>query len=176
MCSKTRTRTRSRAGKKEMEMHVTKTTTTLPHLAAYGEPICVFHSNDEDISTADERDRAAKNLVPSRSAQYRGPSGEPLNIVAWQNGHRDSFRGPSCAWAVHSCHTRRHWGNSNRGRRCSIRSQDHAGHRRPGVGSTRDDVRRGLHDASTVVAGALRRIVSPNVGAVLADSEFDDDP
>jgi hypothetical protein len=195
------------------------TTTTLPHTGACGEPIGVCHSNGEDISPAAERDPAVKNLVLPRRARCLSPSGESWNMNARQphlcmsslergvhDGHRDSFRRPACAGAVHSCHRRRHSGNSNRGRRCSCRSQDHtgcrlgAGRTPPHNPRTRDDWERcqgfwktsawarttvskpstvglgGMHDASTVVVGVPRRIVFQNGRRVLADSELDDDP
>jgi hypothetical protein len=162
-----------RKGKKQM--NIMTNTTTLPHAGACGEPMGVCHSNGEDMSPAAERDAAAKTVLPSR-ARCLGPSGESLNIDARHGGHRDSFRRPGFTGSVHSCHTRRHWGNSNRARRCSIRSQDHAGHRRPGVRpTTPDDLRRSMHDAFTVVVGIPHRIVLQN-GRVLVDSELDDDP
>jgi len=190
-----------RKGKKQM--NITTTATTLPHTGACGESISVCHSCGEDISPAAERDPAAKNLALPRRARCLGPSGESPNMDVRHDGHRDSFRRPGCAGAVHSCHRRHHSGNTNRARRCSFRSQDHTGRRRPGVGHTpphnprkrqhwercqgfwktsRTIVSRpgtvglqGVHDASIVV-GAPRRVVFQNGRRVLADSELDDDP
>jgi hypothetical protein len=197
-------------------MNIVTTNTALLQTGACGEPIGVSHSNGEDTSLAAEHDPAAKNLALPRRARCLGRSGESLNMDARQphlcmsslergvhSGNRDSFRRPGCAGAVHSCHKRHHSGNTNRARRCSFRSQDHTGRRRPGVGHTpphnprkrqhwercqgfwktsRTIVSkpgtvglRGVHDASTVV-GVVRRIVFQNSRRVLADSELDDDP
>jgi hypothetical protein len=165
-----------RKGKKQM--NITTTTTTLPHTRACGEPIGVVHSNGEDISPAAERDPAAKNLALPRRARWLGPSGESSNMDARHDRHRDSFRRPGCAGAANSCQRRHHSGNSNRGRRCSCRSQDHTRRRQAAVGpiSPQDPRPRGVHDASTVVVGVPRRIVFQNGRRVLADSELDDDP
>jgi hypothetical protein len=167
-----------RRKKEKKEMNMMTTTTTLPHTGACSEQIGVCDSNGEDISPAAERDPAAKNLALPRRARCLGPSGESSNMDARHDGHRDSFRRPCCAGAVHSCHRRHHSGNSNRGRRCSCRSQDHTRRRRPEVGPTppTGPRPRGVHDASTVVVGVPRSIVFQNGRRVLADSELDDDP
>jgi hypothetical protein len=164
-------------------MHIVTTTTTQPHTAARGEPIGVFDSNGEDNSTAPERDPAAKNVVLPRRVRCLGPSAESLNMNARQphpclsslerrihDGRRDSFRSPGCAGAVRSWHSCQHWGNSNRARRCSFRSQDHTARRRQTVEHTPPNNR------STVVVGIGGRIVSQNGSRMLADSELDDDP
>ena len=162
-------------------MHIMTTTTTLPHAAARGEPIGVFDSNGENISQAPERDPAAKDLVLARRARCVGPSGESLNMNGRHPclfslergahvGHRDSFRLPGCGSAVQSSDRRHHWGNTNRGRRCSFRSQDHVTRCRQEVEHTPP------HSRSTVVVCIPRRIVLENGRRVSADSEMDDDP
>jgi hypothetical protein len=191
-------------------MNIMETTTTLPHTAACGEPIGLFHSIGEDISPGAKRHPAAKNLLLPGPARCFGPSSESLNMEAQQphpypssfegrvlyDGHRDSFRRPGCAAAVHSGHRRRH---------CSFRSRDDTGRRRQRAGRTPPHIRRSHHhwrrcqgcwetpwarttvsqpgtvglrdvpDASTVV-GVPRRTVFQNGRRVLADSELDDDP
>jgi hypothetical protein len=117
-------------------MSITTTITTLPHTGACGEPIGGCHSNGEDISPAAECDPAAKNIVLPKRARCLGLSGESSNMDARHDRRRDQIRRPRCAGEVHSCHTRHHWGNGNRGRRCSCRSQDHTRRRGPGVGPT----------------------------------------
>jgi hypothetical protein len=165
-------------------MNIMTTTTTLRNTGAFGESISVFDSKDDDISPAPERRPAAKNRVLPRRAQCLRPPRESLKMNPRQpypclssperggahEGHRDSFRSPGCAGAVHSWHRCRHWGNSNRGRRCSIRSQDHTARRRQPVEHTPPNNR------SAVVLGVRRRVIFQNGRRVLADSELDDGP
>ena len=197
-------------------MNTMATTATLPHTAACGEPIGLFHSISEDISPPAERHPAAKNLLLHGPERCLGPSSESLDMEARQphpypsffeggvphDAHRDSFRRPGCAAAVHSWHRRRR----NNGRRCSFRSRYDTGGRRQGAGHTLPRNRRPHHhwgrcqegwetspwsrttvsepdtvrlryvpEASTVV-GVPRRPVFQNGRRVLADSELDDDP
>ena len=202
-------------------MNIMATTATLTHSAGSGEPIAGFHSIDEIFSSSSaELDRAAKNLVlPGPARRLLDRSSESLNIEAQQthrdpslsergvldDGHGDLFPRLGCAAAVYSWHRRRHWRNSDRGRRCSFRSRDDS-RRRQGGGRRPPHNRRphhrggrcrgcwetsrwarttvseprtvGLRDvrqASTVV-GVPRRTVLQNARRVLADSERDDDP
>jgi len=207
-----------RKGRKKM--NIMATTTTLPLTAACDEPIGLFHSSGEDIPPAAESDPAAKNLVLPGRARCLGPSCESLNMEARQlhpcpsslegdalyERHRDSFRRPGCAGAVHSWHRPGHRRNSDHGRRCSFRSRDDTGRRRQRVGRTPLYNRRPRHhwkrcqgfwetapwtrttvsEPSTAglrdmpdgptVVGVPRRIVFQNGRQVLADSELDDDP
>ena len=131
-------------------MNTMATTAALPHTAACGEPIGLFHSIGEDISPPAERHPAAKNLVLPGPARCLGPSNESLNMEARQpnpypssfeggvlyDAHRDSFRRPGCAAGVHSWHRRRH---------CSFRSRDDPGRRRQGAGRTPPRNRRPHH-------------------------------
>jgi hypothetical protein len=160
------------------------TTTTLRNTGAVGESISAFDSKGDDVSPAPEREPTAKNRVLPRRAQCLRPPGESLKMNPRQphpclsslerggahEGHRDSFRSPGCAGAVHSWHRCRHWGNSNRGRRCSIRSQDHTARRRQAVEHTPPNNR------SAVILGVRRRVIFQNGRRVLADSELDDGP
>ena len=189
-------------------MNIIATTTTVPPTAASG----------EDIPPDAGRD-LAKNLVSPGRARCLPPSSESSKMEARQphpcpsslegdalyDGHRDSFRRPGCAGAVHSWHRRGHRRNSDHGRRCSFRSRDDTGRRRQGVGRTPLHNRRPRHhwgrcqgfwetspwtkttvsEPGTVgfrdmpdastVVGFPRRIVFQNGRRVLADSELDDD-
>ena len=161
MCPKRwkRATTRSGTEKERKRMNIMATTTTLPLTAACVEPIGLFHSSGEEIPPAAESDPAAKNFVLPERARCLGPSCESLNMEARQphpcpsslegdalyDGHRDSFRRPGCAGAVHSRHRRVHRRNSDHGRRCSFRSRDDTGRRRQGVGRTPLHNRRPRH-------------------------------
>ena len=196
-------------------MNTMTTPTILSPSGACAEPIRVFESKSEDISPGPERDPTG-NLVLPRRARCFCPSGDSSNIDARQpraylspleraahEGRRDSFRCQGCVGAVHSWHRRRHRGNSNPGRWCSFRSQDHTDRRRQGLEHTPDRPRhhwnscqelwntsawartvsapgtvklRAVPGASTAVLGVPRRVVSQNGGRGSSDSELDDDP
>jgi len=141
------------------KMKIVATTTNLPHTAACGEPIGLFHSSGEDISPVTERDAAAKHLVLPGRARCLGPSSEPLMEArrlrrpspssteggAVYDGHRDSLRRPGCAAAVHRWQRHRRRGNSDRERRCTFRPRANPGRRRQGVGCTPPHNRRSCH-------------------------------
>jgi hypothetical protein len=149
--------TRSSSGKGPQKMNIMATTTTLPHTAACGEPIGLFHSIGEDISPPAERHPPAKNRRLPGPARCLGPSSESLRMEAPQphpypssieggvlyNGHRDSFRRPGCPAAVHSWHRPRHRRNS--GRRSSFRSRHDTGRSRQGAGHRPSHNRRPDH-------------------------------
>lgn len=193
MCPKRwkRATPRSSTEKERKKMNIMATTTTLPLTAAYVEPIGLFHSSGEEIPPAAESDPAAKNFMLPERARCLGPScgsfmearqphpcRSSLEGDASYDGHRDSFRRPGCAGAVHSWHRRGHRRNNRRPRHHWGRCQGFwetspwtkTTVSEPGAVGLRD-----MPDASNVVVGFPRRTVFQNGRRVLADSELDDD-